>query len=81
MSWPIPSLVIAISLLLAGPTACRGPNVARQYGETPGKHSERPGGHSTTIGRHGTSGTVGGGIDAQSGSTVVDDESHDEWLE
>jgi hypothetical protein len=39
-----------------------------RYTETPGAHSERPGKHSSTVGRHGTTGEVGGGVDAQSGS-------------
>ena len=64
--------------LLSGCTHAREPHLEDRYLETPGRHSERPGEHSTTVGRHGTSGTVGGGIDAQSGSAGVDDEAVDE---
>jgi hypothetical protein len=47
------------------------PNLKDKYLDTRGAHSERPGPHTTTAGRHGTAGTVGGGVDEQSGSAAV----------
>lgn len=62
------AIVLACALAVACSEPRRPRPLPETYQRTPDAHSERPGKHSTTTGRHGTSGTVGGGIDTQSGA-------------